>query len=55
VTESSGRTVGWQYDALYRLVAETITEPGSSPETESFGYDAVGNRVLRATAAGVGT
>jgi RHS repeat-associated protein len=55
VTEHGGRTVGWQYDALYRLVAETITEPAGSPETESFGYDAVGNRVLRATDAGVET
>jgi RHS repeat-associated protein len=53
VTEATGRTATWQYDALYRLVAETITEPAGSPETESFGYDAVGNRVFRATDAGV--
>jgi YD repeat-containing protein len=51
VTEHGGRTVTWQYDLLHRLVAETITEPGGTTETESFGQDAVAKVSSRAGAA----
>lgn len=36
VEAPSGRTVSWQYDVLYRLLSETIEQPGEAPETESF-------------------
>jgi RHS repeat-associated protein len=55
VLEHTGRRVSWQYDALYRLLSETIEDPGEPPATEGFAYDAVGNRVLHATAGGVFT
>jgi RHS repeat-associated protein len=53
VTEVSGRTVGYGYDNLYRLVSETIA--GATPNgTIGYGYDAVGNRLSRtSTVAGV--
>jgi RHS repeat-associated protein len=52
VVEHTGRTVSWQYDALSRLLQETIQEPGHPATTEQLSYDAVGNRALRISQAG---
>ena len=42
---TTGRTVSYAYDALYRLTQETIDEPGiGSDQTITYSYDAVGNR-----------
>ena len=46
VEESTGRIVEYEYDALYRLVRETVTE-NSVTETTTFVYDAASNRILR--------
>ncbi|MCB9525413.1 MAG: hypothetical protein H6702_18835 [Myxococcales bacterium] len=40
------RTVDYEYDALYRLTAETITQ-GDEARTIEYSYDAVGNRLSR--------
>jgi len=48
VTELSGRTVNYAYDALYRLTNETITgAPVADNGAISYTYDAVGNRLSR--------
>ncbi len=44
-TESSGRTLSWSYDGIYRLTNETISlDPMSKNGTVSYGIDPVGNR-----------
>ncbi len=44
--ESSGRTVNWSYDGIYRLANEVITlDPHSNNGTVSYGLDPVGNRL----------
>ncbi len=46
VAESNGRTVSYGYDNDYRLMSESITsDPGSNNGSESYTYDAVGNRL----------
>jgi RHS repeat-associated protein len=49
VTEQSGRSISYGYDALYRLVSETISNDPVSAGNGSIGYsyDAVGNRLTR--------
>ncbi|MGA3032422.1 MAG: hypothetical protein ABSD70_04020 [Terracidiphilus sp.] len=45
-TESSGRTVSWGYDGIYRLTGETISlAPSHNNGSASYGLDPVGNRV----------
>ena len=44
--ESSGRTLNWNYDGIYRLINETISlDPRSKNGTISYGLDPVGNRL----------
>ena len=52
VTEHTGRSATWQYDALYRLLNETVQEPGQPTTSESFTYDPVGNRTTQTNAQG---
>ena len=52
VTESgpatTGRTVSYSYDSLYRLTREQIDEPGTANDRRiNYNYDAVGNRLRR--------
>lgn len=42
-TDKDGETTSYQYDGLYRLTLETKT--GSGGYTQSFVYDAAGNRI----------
>ena len=44
--EETNRTVEYEYDALYRLCKEVITE-GDKTTTISYTYDAVGNRLTK--------
>lgn len=42
---TTGRTVAYAYDTVYRLTQETIDEPGTvNDQTIAYSYDAVGNR-----------
>jgi len=42
---TTGRTVSYTYDAVYRLTQEVIDEPGTAnDQTIAYSYDAVGNR-----------
>jgi RHS repeat-associated protein len=44
-TESSGRTVNWTYDGIYRLTNETISsDPAKAHWAVGYGLDPVGNR-----------
>jgi RHS repeat-associated protein len=43
----SGRTVRYDYDALYRLISETVTDPINGTNIISYTYDAVGNRLTK--------
>jgi len=44
--ESSGRTLSWSYDGIYRLTNETISlDPMSKNGTVACGLDPVGNRL----------
>jgi RHS repeat-associated protein len=44
--ESSGRTLNWSYDGIYRLTNETISlDPMSNNGTVAYGLDPVGNRL----------
>ena len=55
ITENhSGRTIINQYDALYRLTGETITDPMNGDYTARYQYDLVGNRTYE-TVDGVQT
>jgi RHS repeat-associated protein len=47
VTESTGRTVDYNYDSLYRLTSETIGDVGAPSKTISYTYDDVGNRLTK--------
>ena len=49
VTEADGRSVGYSYDALYRLTAETISGDPANDGAVNYTYDAVGNRLTRAS------
>ena len=53
VTEGDGSTVGWTYDAAGRLASETRT--GTGAQTQTWLYDAVGNRVESALDGTVST
>ncbi len=45
---TTGRTVRYAYDTLYRLTTETIDEPGTTNDVQiSYAFDAVGNRLER--------
>lgn len=50
-TERSGRVTTYAYDALYRLISETISgDPGAGANgAVSYAYDAVGNRLSRSS------
>lgn len=45
--ENNGRNVVWNYDNLYRLTRETVTDPTSGDYEHEYRYDAVGNRRSR--------
>ncbi len=47
VIEHTGRRVDYVYDAINRLVSETITDPFSGVRAVSYTYDSVGNRLTR--------
>jgi RHS repeat-associated protein len=47
VVEDTGRKVHYDYDALYRLIGETITDPVNGDRTIDYTYDPVGNRLTR--------
>lgn len=53
MTEQDGRHVAYQYDNLYRLVAEDIFDSGAVAPTRAIDYiyDLVGNRMSRADSA----
>ena len=55
--EPSGRTLGWQYDGIYRLTQETISsDPHSVNGSVSYGLDPVGNRLSQTSSlAGIGS
>jgi RHS repeat-associated protein len=45
-TESTGRTVGWSFDGIYRLTGETVTnDPSGDNGSVSYSLDPVGNRL----------
>ena len=49
-TESTGRTVGWSFDGIYRLTAETVTnDPSGDNGSVSYSLDPVGNRLSQAS------
>jgi len=48
--ESSGRTLNWSYDGIYRLTQESISgDPHSVNGAVSYGLDPVGNRLSQAS------
>ena len=47
VTELNGRKVEYEYDGLYRLTKETITDAVAGNRVVSYTYDRVGNRLSR--------
>lgn len=50
ITESTGRVVSYEYDQLYRLTKETISDPNDSTNDGRFTeyeLDALGNRLSR--------
>ncbi len=55
--ESSGRTLNWSYDGIYRLTNETISlDPHSINGSVGYGLDPVGNRQSQTSSiAGIGT
>jgi len=55
--ESSGRTLNWSYDGIYRLTNETISlDPHSVNGSVGYGLDPVGNRQSQTSSIpGVGT
>lgn len=46
--EHTGRVVTYDYDALYRLLQESVTDPVHGDQTTEYVYDEVGNRVSQA-------
>jgi RHS repeat-associated protein len=57
VTESSGRTINWTYDGIYRLTNETISlDPHSKNGSVGYGLDPFGNRLSQnSTLPGIST
>ena len=54
IDESTGATKQYTYDALYRLIQEQVTDLVASPLwSNSFSYDAVGNRLAKTSTTGV--
>ena len=55
--ESSGRTLNWTYDGIYRLTNETISlDPHSVNGSVGYGLDPVGNRQSQTSSIpGIGT
>ena len=55
--ESSGRTLNWSYDGIYRLTNEAISlDPHSINGSVGYGLDPVGNRLSQgSTIPGIGT
>ncbi len=49
--QPSGRTIHWDYDDLYRLTGEAITDSTNGNRTQGFTYDDVGNRLERTDSA----
>ncbi|MDK3155098.1 hypothetical protein QPK87_00655 [Kamptonema cortianum] len=47
ITEHNGRKVEYEYDDLYRLTKEIITDSVHGDRTISYSYDAVGNRLTK--------
>ncbi|MEM7785178.1 MAG: RHS repeat-associated core domain-containing protein [Planctomycetota bacterium] len=45
--DADGRSVDYRYDAIGRLVFESISESGLTLKTIEYAYDAVGNRVSK--------
>jgi RHS repeat-associated protein len=53
---TTGRTVSYTYDEVYRLIEEHIDEPGTAnDQTITYTYDAVGNRVRKTAVQGTKT
>jgi hypothetical protein len=45
-TELGGRTVAWNFDGIYRLTSETVTnDPSHENGSISYALDPVGNRL----------
>jgi RHS repeat-associated protein len=55
--ESSGRTLNWSYDGIYRLTNETISlDPHSVNGSVGYGLDPIGNRQSQTSSIpGIGT
>jgi len=53
--ESTGRTINWNYDGVYRLTNETISsDPGKNNGSASYSLDPVGNRLsMNSTLPGI--
>ena len=53
--ESTGRTINWNYDGVYRLTSETISsDPGKINGSASYFLDPVGNRLsMNSTLPGI--
>src|SRR5262249_22192027 len=50
--EDTGRRVDYAYDALYRLVSESVTDPLGGSATFAYAYDPAGNRLTLTSATG---
>ena len=53
VAELDGRVVTHRYDASGRLIEEQITASSGSPQTTSYTYDKVGNRITQTDSNGI--
>ncbi|HZR79606.1 MAG TPA: FG-GAP-like repeat-containing protein [Candidatus Binatia bacterium] len=52
----AARSVDWDYDALGRLVSETVDDPGTANDRAvTYAYDAVGNRTEQVLLVATGT
>ena len=47
VVEHSSRTVEYEYDEMYKLIKEIISDPGAGTTMITYTYDAVGNRFTK--------
>ena len=55
VVEHNGRTVHYEYDALQRLIRESVfNDPSGSNRTNTYTYDPVGNRLAWSLASTLG-
>jgi RHS repeat-associated protein len=53
---TTGRTVTYAYDGVYRLTGETVDEPGTADDRAvAYEYDDVANRLTKTTVAGGAT